>query len=323
MRVFQKYLFCLILYYLFAACSHHSTERSLANSDVESKQKIRLLLTFDDGPSNEKDQSTKKILDVLLKQNIKAAFFVLTGPDQYGYHRNSILQPVSWIDDKKGTRGYNRLPTAYAKAETELGLELLKREAAEGHLVECHWGGTYQSQFKLHPNRLKIPAYDATGDGVIDRVTEPGNALESDLLQCMDRVKFAYTEVGMNYRPKFVRPPLWKYKIGALDARPTYEALGLKMILTDAKLFDGGYRWTGFVLDSWLISEAFEAIKKGKKDIVLTLHDSNPKTARDFGYVLAEIRRKFSNAGHKENVDWKFTDKTQEVQEILEGFVND
>jgi hypothetical protein len=27
------------------------------------------------------------------------------------------------------------------------------------------------------------------------------------------------------------------------------------------------------------------------------------------------------NAGYKENIDWKFSDKTEEVQVLLEGFV--
>jgi peptidoglycan/xylan/chitin deacetylase (PgdA/CDA1 family) len=320
LRTKQNIVVLVIQTFVLVACSHQQVSRKLATPTEAAAPNIRLLLTFDDGPSNEKDQSTAKILDELLKQNIKAAFFVLTGPDQYGYHRKSILQPVAWIDEKKGTRGFFTPATEYAKAETALGLELLKREATEGHLVACHWGGTYKSQFKLHTNRLKSPAYDYNNDGVIDRVTEKGNALESDLMQCIDRVKFAYTEIGMDYRPRFVRPPLWKYKKGALDARLTYQALGLKMILSDAKLFDGGYRWTGFVLDSWLISDVFKAIKAGKKDIILTLHDSNPKTADDFSYVLSEIRRKFLNAGYKENIDWKFVNTTEEVQEILEEF---
>jgi len=308
---------------LIFSCSHTHPQRDVAATAKENKKMVRLLLTFDDGPSIEPDHSTKTILDELEAQKIKAAFFVLTGPDQFGYHRKSILRANNWQNSKTRGKDFVNIPTVYAKAETPAGFELLKREASDGHVIACHWGGNYVSQFKLHPNRLKESAYDSDGDGKIDRVTEPGNALESDLLQCIARVTQVYDEIGIEYRPQYIRPPLWKYKLSdKLDARPTYRALGLKMILTDAKLFDGGYRWAGFVLDSWLINEVKDAIKSGKKDIILTLHDSNPKTAGDFRYVLSEIRRKMFNFGYKENIDWKFVDNTEDVKEILDSFAS-
>ena len=268
--------------------------------------KIRLALTFDDGPSVQRfrclgrDGSGRKnrtpteaVLDVLREQGIKAAFFVLTTPDTFGL----------WT---------------HPKADTEQGFKLLRREVREGHLVCLHWGGTYGRQSRLHTSRLHRPAYDFDDDGVVDKVTEKGNALESDLLECMGRVKQAYEAEGFSsHAPEFVRPPVWKFRKGSRDARPTYDSLGLKMILTDAKLADGGYPWAGFILESWLIGDIRNALRRGTSDIVLTMHDSNPETAVELKMVLKRVRRSMANIGLVEGRHWKFVDSTEEMRSIL------
>ncbi|HME73221.1 MAG TPA: hypothetical protein VKM54_25635 [Myxococcota bacterium] len=113
------------------------------------------------------------------------------------------------------------------KDETELGFEELRREVREGHVLGCHWGGRYGSQLRKHTASLSRPEYDSDGDGIVDRVTDPGNALESELLQCIRRGAEAYAAEGRaGERPALVRLPLWVYAEGDRDARPAYTALG-------------------------------------------------------------------------------------------------
>jgi hypothetical protein len=266
---------------------------------------LRVVLSFDDGPSNERDRSlgldaaglpdtpTERVLDVLAAEHISAAFFVLTGPER-------------------------RILGVHPHAETPLGFELLEREAREGHLLACHWGGAYQSQHRLHLASLVEPAYDADGDGRIDRVTFPGNALESELLQCMERIAQAYRAAGRpGERAEFVRPPLWIYRRGPLDARPTYRALGLHMILTDARIHDGGLGFFPRVRTHWMTSELRQAVLLGQRDLVLELHDDRPWTASSLELTLALFRQDLARMGLREGTDWDFTRTTAEVREVL------
>ncbi len=266
---------------------------------------LRVVLSFDDGPSNERDRSlgldaqglpdtpTERVLDVLAAEHVSAAFFVLTGPDR-----------EFWSEHPHG--------------ETPLGLQLLEREAREGHLLACHWGGAYRDQRRLHVASLAEPAYDADGDGRIDRVTLPGNALESELLQCMERVSQAYTAAG---RPgegaEFVRPPLWIYRQGPFDARPTYRALGLHMILTDARIYDGGLASFPRLRTHWMTSDLRRAVMLGERDLVVALHDTQPGTAASLETTLATIRQDLAQMGLHEGRDWDFTRTAEEVREVL------
>jgi peptidoglycan/xylan/chitin deacetylase (PgdA/CDA1 family) len=267
---------------------------------------IRVALTFDDGPSIERFRylgrsttggyrgSTEKILDVLAAEKIAGAFFVLTSPDDF-----------LWKHHKK--------------AETEAGFGLMRRMVREGHLIAAHWGGTYRRQTVCHPARLRKPAYDHNGDGLVDRVTRTGNALESDLLQCVGRIRQAYAAEGKpEGYARYIRPPLWRYAQRGRDARVTYRALGLKMIFTDAKLYDGGYPWAGFTLDSWMVSGMREALATAHGDIVITMHDSNPHTARDFESVLVEIRACMAKLGYDEGQHWHFVASAAEMVDVFE-----
>jgi peptidoglycan/xylan/chitin deacetylase (PgdA/CDA1 family) len=254
---------------------------------------IKIVLTFDDGPANSikhKPSSTGIVLDVLKKEHIKAAFFVLTAPDRF------------------------KAKTLH-KAETREGLKLLKQIAYDGHLIACHWGGTYKSQKKLHPNRILLKAYDYNNDNIIDKVTSRGNALETDLLQCKSRIHEAVQAAGMqNISVRFVRPPLWKYKNFRGDARHTYNALKLKMILTDAKLYDGG---GGLQMRRKLVRDLEKTIKSGETNIVLTMHDSIMRTAKKLHSTINFIRKRMTRLGLTEGKDWSFTKSRTEIEDIF------
>jgi len=264
---------------------------------------VRLLFTFDDGPSVEKYGSsrtpTEIVLDTLAAEKIKAVFFVLTDADTYRpfynlFHRYQV-----------------------DKANSPQGFNLLRREVREGHLLAVHWGGKYHAQTELQPTHLTRPAYDYDGDGNVDKVTEKGSALETELLECMNVIKQAYAAEGRDYAPEFMRPPVYKYLAGKLDARPTYKALGLKMILSDSTLGDGGYPGAGLPRNSMLRASAYNTVKNGETDVVITLHDSNIATARKLPGLITLLRNLFKAHGLVEGETFKFVDSADEAVEIM------
>jgi peptidoglycan/xylan/chitin deacetylase (PgdA/CDA1 family) len=281
-------------------------ESGLVPRETPPQPRVRLVFTFDDGPSNQRfeelgrDDSglpntpTERVLDVLHAEGISAAFFVLTGPDQmFG-------------------------GTVLLKGETTLGFEQLRREVREGHVLGCHWGGRYGSQLRKHTASLSLPAYDSDGDGIVDRATNPGNALESDLLQCMRRGAEAYAAEGRSgEQPALVRPPLWVYAEGDRDARPAYAALGLHMVLADARLPDGGFRWAVPWFGFWLVHQVRQAVRAGNPEVVIALHDVNRRSARALPGLIARIRQGLADEGLVEHTDWKFTTDPDEVLATL------
>jgi peptidoglycan/xylan/chitin deacetylase (PgdA/CDA1 family) len=297
----------LVLAVGIASASLATAESELVPREGQPQPRIRLVLTFDDGPSNERFEElgqgasglpntpTERVLDVLHGEGISAAFFILTGPDRmFG----GTVQP---------------------KGETELGFEQLRREVREGHVLGCHWGGRYGSQLRKHTASLSLPAYDSDGDGIVDRATDPGNALESDLLQCMRRGAQAYAAEGHSEEhPALVRPPLWVYAEGDRDARPAYAALGLHMVLADARLDDGAFRWAAQLLDFWLVRQIRNAVRAGNPDVVIALHDVNRRSARLLPRLLARIRQGLADEGLAEHSDWKFTTDPDEVLAALD-----
>jgi peptidoglycan/xylan/chitin deacetylase (PgdA/CDA1 family) len=289
-----------------ALASPAAAESGFVPREPPPQPRIRLVLTFDDGPSNERFEElgrgasglpntpTERVLDVLHGEGISAAFFVLTGPDRVFGGRVLL------------------------KGETELGFEELRREVREGHVLGCHWGGRYGSQLRKHPASLSLPAYDSDGDGIVDRVTDPGNALESDLLQCVRRGAAAYTAEGRaGEHPALVRPPLWVYADGERDARPAYAALGLHMVLADARIDDGAIRWAAEWFGFWLVHQVRAAVHEGKHDIVIALHDVNRRSARALPSLIAQLRQGLANEGLVEHTDWKFTSDPDEVLAVL------
>jgi peptidoglycan/xylan/chitin deacetylase (PgdA/CDA1 family) len=260
-------------------------------------KKLRVALTFDDGPvpSGDPDDGlvngspTARTLDVLAayrhgpgrsRRGLTAAFFVLTGPEKF-------------------------MGKTYRKGETGDGRALMARAAREGHLVEAHWGGRYRRQRYHHTGRVdgdgngrdddgdgradEDRAYDVDGDGRPDG----GNALESDLTECINRIVAA-----TGRRPEFVRPPEWVHRIRnrpELERRVkgAYRRLGLKMILTDAKLGDGGYaQVSALTLENRVLTGSLRrAVARGHSDLVITMHDSNSHTVRRLERWLLRIER--------------------------------
>ncbi len=260
-------------------------------------EKLRVAFTFDDGPDTDGDpadgkvagSSTKKILDALAahrhgpgrsRRGIKAAFFVLTGPEEF--------------------MGFN-----HPRGETRDGRVLLERMAREGHLVEVHWGGRYGKQSRHHTSRVDFDGdgkdddgdgradedapYDVTGDGKPDGA----NALESDLLECVNRIR---ATTGL--QPEFVRPPEWAWRDrDHPETGPavlaTYRRLRLKPTLTDARLGDGGHSVIAvFVPEKWELRLTIQrAVEAGHSDIVVTMHDSNALTGRRIKGWLRRVER--------------------------------
>lgn len=267
----------------------------------------KILLTFDDGPHRE---NTLLVLDELNRRNAKAVFFVLTGPEIL--FRNMPFRMV------------------FPKGETQNGLETLVDEATQGHLLACHWGGTYLAQSRYHPKRMREPAYDATGDGVIDKVSASGNALESDLIQCQQRLNEALNIVQETQVDEwiqtpgdfqFIRPPIWKYKTQDQDARTVYAALGMQMVLTDFKLGDGGMRFLGIPMSKRMARNTAKAILNGQSEIVLTLHDSNTRTAKNLARTLDKLEDALLRSGLVQGTDWEYTRNLPEINQALQGYL--
>lgn len=266
----------------------------------------RIVLTFDDGPSNERFEQlgrtadgqprtpTEAVLEVLAREGIPAAFFELTGPDRVFGGR--VLE----------------------KGETALGLATLRRTLREGHVLACHWGGRYVTQGRGHPASVVLPAYDVDGDGVVDRVTVEGNALESELLDCIRRIQQAYTEEGRTPEPvEFVRPPQWTFLANGNDARPTYAALGLKMVLADARVPDGAVTHALPWLGGRLVDSIEEQVRDADHDVIVGLHDVNRRTAVNLQILIDRIRVQLTDAGLQEGVDWRFPRDADDVREAL------
>lgn len=279
----------------------------LLASSQASAAPARILLTFDDGPN---ESTTTAVLEELRKRKAKAVFFILTGPET--------------LFEKRSFR------RVYPKAETESGFRTVMEEIKQGHLIACHWGGAYGSQSNYHPPHLLEPAYDSTGDGVVDKISATGNALESDLIQCRQRLNQALSAVQSEMlgediqKPgtiSYVRPPVWKYKIDNLDARPVYEALGMQMVMTDFRLVDGGYPHQGFPMPGRMAARTAKAISKGQNEVVLTMHDSNTQTAKDLPQILDKLERALRRRGLVQGVDWEYTGSIEEIQDVLQSFL--
>ncbi len=306
MHALSRQMSALVLLVGVAAAAGAAAESESVPPEGQPEPRIRLVFTFDDGPSNQRFEElgrgasglpntpTERVLEVLHTEGISAAFFVLTGPDTMLGGR--VLQ----------------------KGETELGFEELRREVREGHVLGCHWGGHYVSQFRKHTASVALPAYDSDGDGIVDRVTNPGNALESDLLQCIRRGAQAYAAEGhAGQRPVLVRPPLWTYVEGDRDARPAYAAVGLHMVLADARVPDGVFRWAAQWFDFWLVRQVRHAVREGNPDVVIALHDVNRRSARYLPKLITRIRQGLADEGLTEHRDWKFTSDPDEVLTVL------
>mgnify|MGYP003396506076 CR=1 FL=1 len=119
----------------------------------------------------------------------------------------------------------------------------------------------------------------------------------------------------------YVRPPVWKYKIDHLDARPVYEALGMQMVMTDFRLVDGGYPHQGFPMSGRMAARAAKAVSRGATEVVLTMHDSNTNTAKNLPKILDKLEQALKRRGLVQGVDWEYTQDIEEIQDVLKNFL--
>ena len=285
----------------------------LATADAsKSTVRTRILLTFDDGPAV---GVTDIVLEELDRRGIKSVFFLLTGPEKY----------ISWIPWGK----------TYTKAESAEGFQTVIKEIKSGHMIACHWGGNYGSQLNRHPPRLLEPAYDSNGDGVIDRLSEKGNALESDLIHCRDTLNAALERAHkgqqvpgvLMQRPgslSYVRPPLWecKSKDGTLDARPTYQLFHWEILMSDTKLNDGGIPIQGFPSSHRMNRQIIEAVENGQPEVIVAMHDSNIRTANDLPGILDRLEKRLQKRGFVQGLHWDYTRNILEIDAAIKGYMN-
>jgi len=116
---------------------------------------VTIALTFDDGPHAAdlgiKENKTEKVLNILRKKEIKAAFFIQTH--------------------------------APGRAKTANGGNVVQRMAEEGHIVGIHTGSL--KDHVEHALRVKDKPEDVNGDGKLDGE----NGLESDLIRAKFLIK--------------------------------------------------------------------------------------------------------------------------------------
>ena len=157
---------------------------------------------------------------------------------------------------------------AWSGGGTDRGRALIRREHAEGHVVALHSATTFHSNHRLM-SREKLD--ETLQLGVADLVAETGVA------------------------PKLVRPPFWAYDA---DTLASYEAHGLRMLLTDLSAKDGVIYVFNFSFRkrSNMLKMLAETRKRwaagdmpvvdGVTPVVVTFHDVKSHTARHFEEYL-------------------------------------
>jgi len=202
---------------------------------LQAQPPVRFLLTFDDGPSASSFfNPTISVLDDLahnpLVPGIKAVFFVQTHASRAG--------------------------------GSELGRKIMRREAAEGHVLGFHTATEWHTNHRsLSPEELE----QALTEGCADITGIMGAA------------------------PTLVRPPFWNYDKRTFAA---YQQHGLHVLLTDLSANDGkiwGFNMSPRRRANMLrqLSEVRERIAAGELPavdgvipVVVTFHDLNRYTSR-------------------------------------------
>jgi peptidoglycan/xylan/chitin deacetylase (PgdA/CDA1 family) len=202
---------------------------------LQAKPPIRFLLTFDDGPSaSGVFNPTQSVLDDLahnpVQSGIKAVFFVQT--------------------------------RATGAGGSELGRQIMHREADEGHILGFHTATPRHTNHRsLDPEELEQSLTMGSSD--IAAIT--GSA------------------------PDLVRPPFWNYDKRTFAA---YQQHGMHILLTDLSANDGkiwGYNFSLRRRSNMLrqLSEVREQIAAGELPtvdgaipVVVTFHDLNRYTSR-------------------------------------------
>jgi peptidoglycan/xylan/chitin deacetylase (PgdA/CDA1 family) len=212
------------------------------------------LLTFDDGPDGVNklgggSNRTEKVLDTLCDRGVQAAFFVQTAAEQRG----------------KPFRG-----------SSPVGETLIKRMAADGHMVGIHTGGTIDHE--SHPSAEKA-----------GRLTGELKGAKSAIAKLTNRT------------PALVRPP---FGSSNKAVRAVYKKLGLTNVLWD---IDGDHsRRKGKAasladIKANITADLQHVITRGwtgstplAPSIVALFHDIRPNTANNVGPIIDFIQSETS-----------------------------
>lgn len=155
---------------------------------------------------------------------------------------------------------------------TEVGRELMARMHAAGHVLALHSGTA-----RGHVNHTQMPLAE----------------LAASLAHGAEDLRRISGQT-----PRYIRPPYWAYNLDTLER---YRAQGLSMLLDDVAFGDGkihGYSSNRRIAElvraelarvsSAIRAGAVPAID-GVHPVVVTLHDTNPATARDLDLYLGHL----------------------------------
>lgn len=163
---------------------------------------------------------------------------------------------------------------------TAYGREIMQRMLHDGHLLGLH---------------------TASERGHINHTQMPLSELEDNLKTGIEDIKALSGEV-----PRFIRPPFWSFNAATLSL---YEAQGLSMLLDDISIRDGKIH--GVTSNPNVrarihsdLHKAAQRIRAGEVPavagyipLVMTMHDTNPTTARDLETYLGMLIDEAQQAG--------------------------
>lgn len=212
--------------------------------------------------------------------------FLLTfddGPSAAANHNSTalVLDTLArnrWQNDIKAiffvqTRNHNG-------GGTDIGRQLMQRMQQEGHLLALH-----TALLRGHANHTWLPLAE------LDRMLEDG---AEDIRRISGDV------------PRFIRPPYWSFN-ATTQAR--YEAHGFRMLLDDITIRDGKVRGITanprargriraelYKVAQRIQDSAIPAVS-GYIPLVMTMHDTNPTTARDLEKYLGMLIEEAQQVG--------------------------
>ena len=163
---------------------------------------------------------------------------------------------------------------------TEIGQQLMQRMQREGHLLALH---------------------TASARGHINHTQMPLAELDRSLVTGIEDIR----QIS-GVPPRFIRPPFWHHNPATLDR---YAAHGLSMLLDDISIGDGKV-W-GITLNPNARKRIRADLQKvahrirndeipavsGYIPLVMTMHDTNPTTARNLENYLGMLVEEARHAG--------------------------